>query len=121
MKKDLLIVGFIMIAMLLIFIYGRYDPEECGIYPKCPFYVLTGLKCPGCGSQRVIHSLLNFDFQKAFEYNAFLVCMLPVVLVCSTVQIFRRKYPRAYNVLCSMWVVLGLLLVTILWWIIRNI
>lgn len=121
MTRKLFIVLVVVIAMLLIFIYGRYDPEEWGLYPRCPFYVLTGLKCPGCGSQRVIHSLLNFEFQKAFEYNAFLVCMLPVILMWSIVQIFRFRYPRVYNVLCGTRVIIGMLLMTILWWIIRNI
>jgi hypothetical protein len=29
-------------------LYYRH-PSEIWWIPKCPFYVLTGLKCPGCG------------------------------------------------------------------------
>lgn len=55
-------VGFLLV-------YYRLDPAQHSFFPKCPFLSLTGLFCPGCGSQRAIHALLHFDLKAAFSFN----------------------------------------------------
>lgn len=119
MRKKFPIVMLISTTILLILIYGTFDPEKFRIYPKCPFYMLTGLKCPGCGSQRAIHNLLNLNIQKAFEYNALLVCTIPIIPIFIVAQIYRRKFPRFYNTLFGAPLITGILLIIISWWIIR--
>ena len=49
----------------------------------------TGLKCPGCGFQRAIHSLLHLDFVIDFRFNALLVSSLPVVIVLEYAELER--------------------------------
>lgn len=66
---------------MLAFIYKVYDPALGGVFPPCPFHSLTGLQCPGCGSQRAVHHLLNFDLVSAFHQNALLVLSIPYVLL----------------------------------------
>lgn len=109
---------FTLIFLFLI-LYSTYDPEKVSIYPQCPFYMLTKLKCPGCGSQRAIHNLLNLNIQKAFEYNALLVCTIPIIPIFIVAQIYRRRFPRFYNTLFGTPFIIGILLITISWWIIR--
>ena len=58
MNKILL--GILAVSVLAL-IYYKFNPSDIAIFPKCPFLLLTGLKCPGCGSQRAIHSLLHFS------------------------------------------------------------
>ena len=41
-----------------------------GILPVCPTKALLGIDCPGCGSLRMIYSLLHLDFGAAVHYNA---------------------------------------------------
>ena len=41
-----------------------------GILPVCPTKALLGIDCPGCGSLRMIYSLLHFDLASAVHYNA---------------------------------------------------
>lgn len=116
-KKTLIISAFILAGVLLFV----FNPEENVIFPKCPFLMLTGLKCPGCGSQRAIHSLLHLDFVAAFKYNAMLVMMLPVVGIYLYSEIRRIKNPKQYaklNKVTYMWIIFTLF---ILWWILRNI
>ncbi len=38
----------------------------------------TGLSCPGCGSTRMLHSLLHGDVLAAARYNVLALLMAPV-------------------------------------------
>ena len=41
-----------------------------GPIPPCPTRALFGLWCPGCGSSRMLYSLLHLDVPSALRYNA---------------------------------------------------
>lgn len=56
-----------------IYVYYTYDPAENSWFPFCPFKALTGLECPGCGSQRAAHALLHGEIGEAFRYNALFI------------------------------------------------
>lgn len=55
------------------------DPEKSSAFLPCPFHWLTGLECPGCGSQRAMHDLLHGRIGEAFGHNAALVCAIPIL------------------------------------------
>ena len=38
-------------------------------FPPCPFHALTGLNCPGCGSTRMLRSLLDGEVIAAGQHN----------------------------------------------------
>lgn len=58
----------------------RFDPNAAGsLLPACPFFSLTGLYCPGCGSTRCLHALAHFDLVTAWAMNPLLVAALPLV------------------------------------------
>ena len=42
-----------------------------GIIPPCPTNALLHLNCPGCGTSRMLYSLMHGDFGAAVSYNAF--------------------------------------------------
>lgn len=48
--------------------------------PRCGFYWLTGLYCPGCGDTRASYALLHGDVLEATRQNAFFVLALPFLL-----------------------------------------
>ncbi|MCU0418282.1 MAG: DUF2752 domain-containing protein [Cyclobacteriaceae bacterium] len=62
------------------FVFRRLDPAQHP-FPACPFLKVTGYKCPGCGSQRAIHQLLNGNLKQAFLLNPLLVMAIPYILV----------------------------------------
>lgn len=110
-----------LLSGLFLYIYATTNPESNRLFPKCIFLQLTGLRCPGCGSQRVVHSLLNGDVAAAFRHNAFLVLMIPYVSVLAFATFFKNRVPGLYNVLCHPAVIVAILVLTILWWIFRNV
>lgn len=50
----------------------RYDPATADFFPPCPFRLLTGLQCPGCGSTRAFHQLLHGHLGAALALNPLL-------------------------------------------------
>ena len=64
--------GFVALVALRIF-----DPALPGFFPPCPLRALTGWHCPGCGSLRAMHQLLNGNVGAALAMNPFAVIALP--------------------------------------------
>jgi len=93
------------------------------LFPKCPFRELTGLKCAGCGSQRAIHHLLNFDFINAAKENIMLVISIPYILIGYIFSLLKQP-----NEIVLKWrkrlfgqkAILIILTIIILFWILRN-
>ena len=112
---------FAAVCVGLVFVYSRFSPESTVWFPKCIFLQLTGLKCPGCGSQRVVYNLLNFNIHKAFEANAFLVLSLPYIFALLVSMPLKSRFPKLYNALNSTTVIITIGILVITWWITRNI
>ncbi|GGS53555.1 membrane protein [Planobispora rosea] len=100
------------------------DPNEPGHYPSCPFLVLTGLYCPGCGGLRAVYALAHGDPVAAFGLNPFLVLALPFALLlwgrwAVRSWLSRRGGPVPGSGIRPVypWVLLGLM---IAFWIARN-
>jgi len=117
----------LQVATIWLFVAGvatysfLMDPAKGTGYPSCPFRMLTGFDCPGCGSSRALHQLLHGHPIKAFEFNPLLVILLPLLALAllsvsrsliddkhRNVAIFRPAFA---------WVVLG---IVVSFWIFRN-
>ena len=46
----------------------------------CLYKLLFGIECWGCGITRAIFSALYFRFAEAWEYNRFVVIVLPLLM-----------------------------------------
>lgn len=110
------------VAVVLIGIYFTFDPTQNHLFPSCPFHSLTGLYCPGCGSQRAFHSLLHLDIQKAFSFNALFVPIGMIVGYHWFVQFYNRITSRDMrNFIYDTKFPLVILGIVLLFWILRNI
>lgn len=87
----------------------------------CPFHLVTGLNCPGCGVSRMLLSLLRLDLPAAFGYNAALLCLLPVFLALFLAHALRyvRDGSRSLGRL-GQGAELALVCVLVLWGLVRN-
>lgn len=122
-KRKLYFVGGIIGLIALAFIYQKYDPAKYSLFPKCPFHLLTGFDCPGCGSQRAMHALLHGNLREAMGYNILLVISIPFLMVH-----FYHKLRSAWLKKDIRWAVVYhpltpkiIFVVVALFWISRNI
>ena len=103
----LIIPPIIIGGMILLW---RFNPSSFTFYPRCPFYVLTGYKCPGCGTLRAIHHILNGNIGEAIAMNPILVVLVPLMVVLAIRPKIARNRYVGYMVV----------LVIIFYWIVRN-
>jgi Protein of unknown function (DUF2752) len=79
--------GVVVLAALAMFAIGYViattRPTQASIYPKCPTFTSTGVHCPGCGTGRAVHFLLNGQFLTALQCNAFAPFLVPFLIVAA--------------------------------------
>jgi hypothetical protein len=113
-----------LVGIAAAFVFIHYDPSHSALFPKCPVYMATGLKCPGCGSQRTVHFILSGDFLAAWRMNGLLVVSIPYIIFGVIAQglqkhsmAFRWIRTRLYGVIAA-WIVLA---VIVCFTVLRNI
>ena len=115
--------GIFSILLILVIIYKHYNPLNSGLFPKCPFKAVTGYKCPGCGSQRAIHYLLNGDILTAMKQNILLVLSIPYLIIGAIFDIIELKSTailKIRKVLYGTTTIYIILFIVIFFWIFRN-
>ncbi len=121
-KGFLILIGaFILIAGLIIF--RNFNPYESKFFIQCPFLKITGLKCPGCGSQRALHYLANFELIKAFKENCILVCSIPYIIGGVVLELKQptKEVLSTRKLLYSTNAIYVILVIIIAFWILRNV
>lgn len=69
------------VALAALGVVAAVDPGAPGNpYLPCPFQLLLGLDCPGCGMTRATHALLHGDVVTALDHNALSVAAWLVAL-----------------------------------------
>ncbi|MDR1707317.1 MAG: DUF2752 domain-containing protein [Prevotella sp.] len=112
----------IAVSLIIGVIYYLFSPSEVTFFPKCPFHSITGLDCPGCGSQRTLHHLAHFEIKKAFISNPLLIMAIPYMLTGIYFEYFggKENYPRMRRILFGKKATVTVLIVVLLFWIGRN-
>jgi hypothetical protein len=107
------------LALLYFFVDARYS----NVFPRCPFFSITGLYCPGCGSQRALSSLLHGNILQVINLNVLIVTSIPFLMYSAYVTVLNvfRKEPVIQTLFYSPLFVKVLLVAVILFWIFRNI
>ena len=114
---------FAFLALIVIAIAFMYfiDPVKSSVFPPCPFYLITGLYCPGCGSSRSIHQLLHGHLLIGFKLNPLMVLSLPFLIYSfisrAVFAIQGKPYTEIFIPAIWIWILLGLI---ITFWIVRN-
>lgn len=83
---------------------------------------VTGYDCPFCGFQRSMYALSQGEFKEAFLYNPYIYILSPYIvllLLCAIgiippdSKLCRALYSRTSIVIAAV--------LTVSWWIIRNV
>lgn len=88
----------IVVGAFLYYYYNFSPVTESSKFLSCPSKMIFGLNCPGCGSQRMIHSLLHFRFSEAFGYNPLLFLVLPFVLILTFQFVSNTFFNTNYRI-----------------------
>ncbi len=106
-------------AAVLLFLV---DPSRSRFLPVCPTYLLTGVFCPGCGTTRMLHSLLHLRLVEALDHNVLMVFLLPVVgyagVSAYLAFVFGRPLVPALRI--SRWISLLILAAAVVFTVLRN-
>ena len=98
-----------------------FEPGKSGFFPACPFRLLTGFTCPGCGTTRALHQILHGHFAAAFMLNPLLLVAIPFLLFAFlrySVIVMRGGIPRP-NALPAP-AIYAIFVVIVSFWIFRN-
>lgn len=121
-KINIRLILFITAIILACILLYNFNPEHISLFPKCSFYMATGLECPACGSQRAIHAILNGNFHKGLCYNPFIIISLPYATSLIILALIKRDWAIKIKkkLLCNK-AVYTYVALFVAWWILRNI
>ena len=104
-----------------VFVAAADPTTPGGVSPPCPTKSLLGIVCPGCGSARMIYSLLHGDLRSALSYNAVGVALLVLLawsyIAWSMRRITGRRVPRWETL---RWAPVALGGLSAVWLVVRN-
>ena len=66
------------------------DPHQEGSWGVCPYLLVTGQPCPGCGGLRAVNDLTRGDWVAALSSNALAVVFVLTLGVSWAVWVVRR-------------------------------
>jgi uncharacterized protein DUF2752 len=99
----------------------NFSPAEHSFYPRCPFYALTHLLCPGCGATRALYWLLHGNLREALHYNAMFTVAAPFLIAWAAVCCYQAlRYDRLPRLAVPRGAVAGLGVAVLLFAIARN-
>jgi hypothetical protein len=111
-------IGLVTLAVAVLRVF---NPATTWFFPPCPLRALTGYLCPGCGTLRALHELLNGHVAAAFKLNPLMMLLLPYVgysgASSALETVFGRALPRVFIRPAYIW---ALLVIILLYWILRN-
>lgn len=116
MNKTLIIVLAVVVLMLAL-----GNPYSLQWPLKCPLYWLTGLQCPLCGMQRMLHELLHLNLMKAWQLNAGLMLCLPYITIMMLGQVYAPAMQWRFVRWCyTDRVIFTISALMIMWGVTRN-
>jgi hypothetical protein len=98
--SDVFLTRFFLVAILgagLVSLLFGVSPGKLAFCP-CPFYLLTGIHCPGCGMTRACIALARGEIGQALQYNPF---SLGLIIFAGAFALFPDRSRRFWRSLTS--------------------
>lgn len=118
MKKGI-VIGLLVGILILFFLNNS---SESSWFITCPFKMMTGYDCPGCGSQRALCHLLHLHFMQAFLLNPllFLVAIYTSIGLILNLKFFKNRFPQFKVNMFGTKVLMMALILILVFFILRN-
>ena len=115
----LILAGGVLVASVALHLR---DPHQSGSWGFCPWLVMTGTSCPGCGGLRAVNDLTHGDVASAFSSNAMVVGSLPVLAALWTrsVVLRWRDVRRPLDSAGAAWAGGAAIVLLLVFWVVRN-
>lgn len=119
LTPPLLLAGGLLAASVALHVR---DPHQSGSWGFCPWLVLTGTHCPGCGGLRAVNDLTRGDLAAAASSNLLFVASLPGIAVMWMRSVahrwtgVRRPVPGWVTTLSASVALTSILV----FWVVRN-
>ena len=119
--------NFFLAALLLLLIgivgtclyFGH--PSEYAWLPACPFRVMTGLLCPGCGTLRATHFLLNGQLGTAFHCQPLLMLLTPILALLAGKSLYEHTRKKSAPLPFEIPIYWLIVMAVCLFFVLRNI
>lgn len=99
------VVGAVLCALLFF-----YPADQYNFWPKCIFFQVTGLHCPGCGNTRALSALLHGNIGESLRHNILLMPAFGVLIALAVRP--RLAYNRIF-----VWSIAGVIMI---FFLLRN-
>mgnify|MGYP003801095493 CR=1 FL=1 len=109
-----------VISIVIFYFCAKLIPGRLNSFPSCPFYAITGLPCPGCGSTRATIYLIHGKWLEALYYNFFAILIdlwVIIYLIWYSVDAIRdvdtvnlllkKKWKRKYFVIALLVIIIN--------------
>lgn len=118
-SAPVLIAGAVLAASVVLHLR---DPHRSGSYLYCPWLLLTGTYCPGCGGLRAVNDLTHGRLGAAASSNIMFVGSIPLVVLFWS-RWFLDRWRGVRRVFDQRQVVIWTLAfaaVSLAFWVLRN-
>lgn len=121
-NRTIMAAGALTLAAAMIFVYIKLT-NVLGWMPVCPIHHLTGLSCPGCGSQRALAALAEGRVAEAWSHNYLLPFALAYLILCGLHWTFpiNNIIGRIYSKATTPGALIAVAVTALAWMIVRNI
>lgn len=93
-----------------------------GPIPVCPTKALLGIDCPGCGSARMLYSLMHGNVAAAARFNALALAALVLLVWAYVAWTYGRVTGRRVRSWQQhRWAAMVALVLVAVWFVVRNI
>ncbi|MGN0370144.1 MAG: DUF2752 domain-containing protein [Butyrivibrio sp.] len=119
------VTGLIVAAAISTCYFVIFFLQGKGLIPRittCPFYLITGIYCPGCGGTRALHALIHGHIIKSLYYHPLViygVILGLVFYISQTLRFLSRGKIKGLHMRTAYPVIAGIII--LLNWIIKNV
>ena len=120
-RKLIVLILFLLVTVGWGGILFYFSPLDSPWYPRCPFLLLTGLYCPGCGSTRACYYMLHGEWGLSLRYHPMILPVIPLMIVLFYRFFYEETTGKEWKIPGLYTISIILLILFILFFVLRNI